>query len=78
VPHANAADFPPERFMPAANGVWCLEPPRKERALKPNYQYEKRQRELEKKKKKAEKEQRKATSEQPPAATDTGTPPQDK
>jgi len=35
--------------------------------LKPNYQYEKRQRELEKKKKKAEKEQKKAAS--------TGTPP---
>jgi hypothetical protein len=42
--------------------------------LKPNYQYEKRQREMEKKKKKAEKEQKKAAStetpqvETPPAA----------
>ena len=36
--------------------------------LKPNYQYEKRQRKLEKKKKKAEKEQKKAaTAETPPA-----------
>lgn len=36
--------------------------------MKPNYQYEKRQRELEKKKKKAEKEQKKvATMETPPA-----------
>lgn len=37
------------------------------RNLKPNYQYEKRQRELEKKKKKAEKEHKKAAT--------TGTPP---
>ena len=34
---------------------------------KPNYQYEKRQRELEKKKKKAEKAQRKASSSDAPA-----------
>jgi hypothetical protein len=48
--------------------------------LKPNYQYEKRQREMEKKKKKAEKEQKKAAvaetpqAETPPAA-DTSIPP---
>ncbi len=35
--------------------------------MKPNYQYEKRQRELEKKKKKAEKEHRKATAAETPA-----------
>jgi hypothetical protein len=35
---------------------------------KPNYQYEKRQRELEKKKKKAEKAQRKATHAENPTA----------
>ncbi len=46
--------------------------------MKPNYQYEKRQRELEKKKKKAEKEQRKGTSNPAPPATEAGTPPQDK
>ena len=34
--------------------------------LKPNYQYEKRQREMEKKKKKAEKEQKKAASTETP------------
>jgi len=50
--------------------------------LKPNYQYEKRQREMEKKKKKAEKEQKKAaTPETPevetPPATDTAAPPAD-
>ncbi len=48
--------------------------------LKPNYQYEKRQREMEKKKKKAEKEQKKAAAtETPPAETppavETSTPP---
>jgi hypothetical protein len=38
--------------------------------LKPNYQYEKRQREMEKKKKKAEKEQKKAAAaETPPVET---------
>lgn len=37
---------------------------------KPNYQYEKRQRELEKKKKKAEKALRKASHGQEPAAGD--------
>lgn len=37
--------------------------------MKPNYQYEKRQREMEKKKKKAEKEQKKAAAtELPPAS----------
>jgi hypothetical protein len=49
--------------------------------LKPNYQYEKRQRELEKKKKKAEKEQKKAsTAEAPPVeeSTETAVPPEDK
>lgn len=51
--------------------------------LKPNYQYEKRQREMEKKKKKAEKEQKKAAStETPPAETppaaETAVPPADK
>jgi hypothetical protein len=41
---------------------------RKEPGLKPNYQYEKRQRELEKKKKKAEKEQKKAAATEAPVA----------
>ncbi|MCL5059836.1 MAG: hypothetical protein M1449_04575 [Candidatus Thermoplasmatota archaeon] len=51
-----------------------------EPGLKPNYQYEKRQREMEKKKKKAEKEQKKAASaetspvETPPVA-ETSVPP---
>ncbi len=45
--------------------------------MKPNYQYEKRQRELEKKKKKAEKEQKKAsTAGQPPAGKPGEPPPQ--
>jgi hypothetical protein len=48
--------------------------------LKPNYQYEKRQRELEKKKKKAEKEQKKTsaaeTPAEPAAAQEPGIPPQ--
>lgn len=39
--------------------------------MKPNYQYEKRQRELEKKKKKAEKEHRKAVANEPPATPET-------
>ncbi|MBI3432432.1 MAG: hypothetical protein HY018_09510 [Hydrogenophilales bacterium] len=39
--------------------------------MKPNYQYEKRQRELEKKKKKAEKEQKKASTSEPPSAPGT-------
>jgi hypothetical protein len=48
--------------------------------LKPNYQYEKRQREMEKKKKKAEKEQKKAASTETPQvetppADDTANPP---
>jgi len=49
--------------------------------LKPNYQYEKRQRELEKKKKKAEKEQKKAsTPEAPPLeeSAETTVPPENK
>jgi hypothetical protein len=48
--------------------------------LKPNYQYEKRQRELEKKKKKAEKELKKgAPAEAPPEAeTATEVPPENK
>ena len=48
--------------------------------LKPNYQYEKRQREMEKKKKKAEKEQKKAVSTETPQvetppATEAAVPP---
>jgi len=48
--------------------------------LKPNYQYEKRQREMEKKKKKAEKEQKKAASTETPQletpqAADAAVPP---
>jgi hypothetical protein len=46
--------------------------------VKPNYQYEKRQRELEKKKKKAEKAQKKAPvtgMPEAPEATETGVPP---
>jgi len=39
--------------------------------MKPNYQYEKRQRELEKKKKKAEKEHRKAVANETPPAPET-------
>ena len=48
--------------------------------MKPNYQYEKRQRELEKKKKKAEKELKKgAPAETPPEAeTATEVPPENK
>ena len=45
--------------------------------LKPNYQYEKRQRELEKKKKKAEKEQKKAATGGTPPAPEADVP-QDK
>jgi hypothetical protein len=43
--------------------------------MKPNYQYEKRQRELEKMKKKAEKARKKAAGETPPAP-ETGAPPE--
>jgi hypothetical protein len=46
--------------------------------LKPNYQYEKRQRELEKKKKKAEKEQKKATPAETPPATEAVVAPENK
>jgi hypothetical protein len=56
-------------------------PHRKEHGLKPNYQYEKRQRELEKKKKKAEKEQKRAsTTEAPPLeeSAETTVPPENK
>lgn len=42
--------------------------------MKPNYQHEKRQRELEKKKKKAEKEQRKAATGGTPQAPDAAAP----
>lgn len=48
---------------------------RKDPHVKPNYQYEKRQRELEKKKKKAEKEQKKAASGGTPQAPDAVAPP---
>jgi hypothetical protein len=49
-------------------GIFCNTTNERSPGLKPNYQYEKRQRELEKKKKKAEKEQKKvATTETPPA-----------
>jgi hypothetical protein len=46
--------------------------------LKPNYQYEKRQRELEKKKKKAEKEQKKAAPVEAPPATEAVVAPENK
>lgn len=46
--------------------------------MKPNYQYEKRQRELEKKKKKAEKEQKKSLPAEPPAATEQSVPTENK
>ncbi|HRK76977.1 MAG TPA: hypothetical protein PLQ95_00425 [Thiobacillus sp.] len=47
--------------------------------MKPNYQYEKRQRELEKKKKKAEKELKKASpTGAPPATEDAALPPENK
>ncbi|MBN8778157.1 MAG: hypothetical protein HZY77_16715 [Thiobacillus sp.] len=42
--------------------------------MKPNYQYEKRQRELEKKKKKAEKALKKATVPETPPAPETVVP----
>lgn len=42
--------------------------------MKPNYQYEKRQRELEKKKKKAEKEQKKAGAAEKPPETEATLP----
>lgn len=45
--------------------------------MKPNYQYEKRQRELEKKKKKAEKEHKKAVATEPPSAQEHPVAPQD-
>lgn len=51
---------------------------RKEPGLKPNYQYEKRQRELEKKKKKAEKEHKKASTTGTPPAPEAAVPPGDK
>lgn len=44
---------------------------------KPNYQYEKRQRELEKKRKKAEKEKRKAEQAQQKAGVEGAEPDQD-
>jgi hypothetical protein len=48
-------------------GIVCHAPIERNPELKPNYQYEKRQRELEKKKKKAEKEHKKAAPpEMPP------------
>ena len=43
--------------------------------LKPNYQYEKRQRELEKKKKKAEKALKKSANTETPPATEAPVPP---
>jgi len=48
---------------------------RQEPGLKPNYPYEKRQREMEKKKKKAEKEQKKAAATGTPPAPETVVPP---
>jgi hypothetical protein len=51
---------------------------RRSPGLKPNYQYEKRQRELEKKKKKAEKEQKKSLPTEPPAGTEQGIPSENK
>lgn len=44
---------------------------------KPNYPFEKRQRELEKKRKKAEKERRKAADAEPAPDTEAATPGQD-
>ncbi|MDP2029839.1 MAG: hypothetical protein Q8K12_09415 [Thiobacillus sp.] len=44
--------------------------------MKPNYSYEKRQRELEKKKKKAEKEHKKAVGTETPPALDAVVPPE--
>jgi|GEM_PF-405727 len=59
------------RFIPPGNESGIVRPintiPEKHVA-KPNYQYEKRQRELEKKKKKEEKAQRKAAGHDTPAA----------
>lgn len=43
--------------------------------MKPNYQYEKRQREMEKKKKKAEKEQKKASATEMPPVPEAIVPP---
>lgn len=43
--------------------------------MKPNYQYEKRQRELEKKKKKAEKALKKSANTEAPPATEAPVPP---
>ena len=40
--------------------------------MKPNYQFEKRQREMEKKKKKAEKAQKKSTGNEPPPQSEPG------
>lgn len=64
------AAVPAQRFCwakPATRRIVYPLPQKGARNLKPNYQYEKRQRELEKKKKKAEKENKKAAT--------TGTPP---
>ncbi|MDP2028044.1 MAG: hypothetical protein Q8K12_00185 [Thiobacillus sp.] len=47
-------------------GIVCHAPTKRNPELKPNYQYEKRQRELEKKKKKAEKEHKKAVAPEVP------------
>jgi sRNA-binding protein len=72
-----AGSVPLERVRIRYRPVSAIE---RSHGLKPNYQYEKRQREMEKKKKKAEKEQKKAASaetpqvETPPAA-ETSVPP---
>lgn len=69
------ARTPERRSM--AEVVWCLDNSRKARPMaKPNYQFEKRQREQQKSQKKAEKAQRKALG-APTAPTPVASTPQD-
>jgi len=64
-------------YLPESGIVRTL-PHERSLGLKPNYQYEKRQREMEKKKKKAEKELKKAVPAEPPPATETEVPTENK
>jgi len=64
--------------IPARSGIVHGTTTERSQELKPNYQFDKRQRELEKKKKKAEKELRKATSTEPPPAPEAVVPPEQK
>ena len=67
---------PGSENAPGSGIVWVQRS--KEPGLKPNYQYEKRQREMEKKKKKAEKALKKAAPTDTPPETGVTPPPADK